>query len=245
MSKNVAKAPRLRLEIEQKTLDRIKKDGESFLNRLAQKSVGDVIERYKRGIAQLVVSLTSGTGTGDVVSEYELICEAVPGGLDDERGYATRKMRKQPDSEQLVFVRNGYLVEFPKGVIPSSVRLIRAKERVKALGDILAPCLYTVLKRDSVGAERESGISRPDLSGDGSDSINSIVEARSQVVKSVRSEVSEMRRDGLSELELVYFLVRVIRIRLDNYAAFIGLPEDLSLPLKIRDAFLRKRDLAA
>jgi hypothetical protein len=245
MSTDVAESPRFRFKIGQETLDRIKKDGESFLNRLTPKSVGDVIERYKRGVAQLVVSLTSGTGTGDVVSEYELIFETVPGGLDDEGGYATRKMPKQPDSEQLVFVRNGYLVEFPKGVIPSSVRLIRAKERVKTLGDILAPCLHTVLKRDGVVAERESGVSRPDLSSGDSDSIHSIVEARSQVVNSVRSEVSEMRRDGLSELELVYFLVRVIRIRLDNYAAFIGLPEDLSLPLKIRDAFLRKRDLAA
>lgn len=50
MSGNVTESPRLRSKIPQEVLDRIKKDGENLKNRMTLKGVGDLIERYKRGI---------------------------------------------------------------------------------------------------------------------------------------------------------------------------------------------------
>ena len=242
MSATETKSPRLRFESKQEMLDYVKKNGERFKDGLTLKGVGDLVKRYERSEVVLVIKLRA--GSGDVALEYEFILEAVPRRVDDG-GHESWQMAEQPDSEQLVFVRNGYLVEFPKGVIASSVRLARAKKRVKTFGDFLGPCFQVALERDGVATEGKGGVFRPSLASCDSDAVHRIVEGRSKVLNSVCSEVSETGREGLSELELVYLLIRVLRIRLHNYAAFIGLPENLGLPLKISDAFLCKCNLSA
>jgi hypothetical protein len=58
------------------------------------------------------------------------------------------------------------------------------------------------------------------------------------------SEIPDVRREFLSDLDLVNLMVRLIRIRLDNCLVWIAVDELEILPAKIIKAFLSPSDLA-
>jgi hypothetical protein len=209
----------------------------------------DFAKGYECGDLHIVVNASA----SDEPATLELLFEAIPRGLIEQTETALRNSEDFSQSsnrpnlnEHLVLVGVTRLVQGPQNVIPSSVWLVRAKERVEFFRDILGPSLDLIVQvRRSLG-ERECRVLRVSPSGRDSQRVPNVVQGEPKVVHSICGNIGK-RSDWhrIDNLDFQKFLARVIRVRLEKSFARVSIPEYSDLPLKIHSVKLCSKDLAA
>jgi hypothetical protein len=137
-------------------------------------------------------------------------------------------------------------VECPEEIIPSSVRLVGAKDRVNFFRDIPGPSFDLVLEFDGVIGERERGSPQPLAPGTLSKSVSSAVEGTAEVTDGIVGAISA-RLDGDRALdpEFCNLMVRSMRIRLEKRGAVVTIPKLLEFSVNVSGVFLCARNLSA
>ncbi len=147
-------------------------------------------------------------------------------------------------NQHFMLVCDAYLVECPKEIITSWVRLEPAKERLDFLGDVLGPSesVCHLTNTPSEGESGEFGINAARGDGYG---VPSIVESVPKVLHHVSGDIGNGRWKFLGQLDLVHLMVRLIRVRLNNSCVWIDSRELYDLPIKISKVFLSPRDFSS
>jgi len=207
----------------------------------------NLVERYKKLELEIVCVLCSGSER----NKYHLIFSSVPDRTADGRGKESGTLKSHGTLHQCVadgnsdfmLISDTYLVECPQEIIPSKVRLEPAKERLDFLGYVLAPT-YAGCHVSGASGEGESagfGISE---TGCDRNRVGGVVESIPKILGDVRNGVADVRREFLSQLDLVNRIAGIIKISLNNSLVSIAIDELHDLNAKILQVFLSPSDLA-
>lgn len=205
-------------------------------------------ERNAVGSLDVVLNLLDISGNN---GEYDLVFSAIPCGRRNIATTTTGAMDAEIHlsegyagwDKQSVFVDVVSFVECPNKIIPSLVRLERAKKRNDLIGDLLASSLdnsFEIRCVVSNGEVSTSGVVRASGNCDG---ISRLIESGAEVFEGVCGDLSETIRDGGTEFDLVK-VVNAIRIGLHNMEAWVVLQEGIGPPFKIVNMYLCPSDAA-
>jgi hypothetical protein len=118
------------------------------------------------------------------------------------------------DNER-VFIAVTCLVECNEQIIPSLVRLERAKERPKLYRDV-SGALQLIFESGRSTGKWEVGMFNSFAARRSSDcySIDSMVESRTEIVHGISGDHGELLRDGPAQAHLLHDVLRLVRVRL-------------------------------
>src|ERR1035437_3831969 len=236
---------RLYFDSREDVLDNINKVTENFKNRLAANH-RYFVKGYVHGKLRVILNCVA-SGTNE---EFDLLLDAIPDGINryaDDGPSSTyiTEHRSNCDVEELVFVRDIHRIECPEKIVPSSVRLVRAKERTNFFGNVFGSSLEGMVEFGLAPGERKGGVGGIGLARGDCRSVSGIVKRGSEVVDSISSEIREGIWHGSVKPELVKLMLRFIRINLYERTAWAFREEGSPFPFEIRNMFLCTRDLAA
>ena len=205
-------------------------------------------ERYAVGSLQVVLKLLNVSGNN---GEYDLIFSAIPCGGRNIATATTGAVDveihlSEGDAcgdEQSVLVDVVGFVECPNKIVPSLIRLERAKKRNDLIRNLFASSLDNAFEIRCVvanGEVRTSGVVRASGNSDG---IPSLIERGPEVFEGVGGDLYKTIGDDGMEFNLVK-VVNAIRIGLNNMGAWVVLQEGIDLPLKVVDMYLCASDAA-
>jgi hypothetical protein len=126
------------------------------------------------------------------------------------------------------------LIECPKGIIASSVRLARAKRRVDFFRDILRPSFYLVLKLGSAVSEREGGSSQSFAVGTYRESVSGAIQRTTEVNDGIMNTVGKgINWDRIFDPNFHDLVIRSLRIRLEKSGLIVSTPELAEFPFNV------------
>jgi hypothetical protein len=208
----------------------------------------DFIECYRHSDVDSVVRFRS----LDESADFDLLFSAIPMRRHKQPNKATRPnniSETRPDihsDETLMLSDVTCLVECPEEVIPSSVRLLRAKDRVNFFRDVLGSAFNLVLKFSGTIGKGESGVFQLAATRSERQSVSSAVEGGPKVVNCIMGAVSaELNGDRIIDPDFHNLMVRSLRIRLEKRSLFVSVPELFKFSVNISAVFLCARDLSA
>src|SRR5258708_437364 len=140
-STDVTEKPRLSFDTHEDLVNDIHKVVENFKNRLTAHNC-DFVKGYEQGELYVVLNwMASGTG-----EQFDLLFDAIPNGIEQQAPYGpsslhVAKLGSDCNVEEFVFVRDSHFIECPEKIVPSSVRLVRAKNRQNVFRDVFGPTL--------------------------------------------------------------------------------------------------------
>jgi len=205
---------------------------------------------FVEGYEQSILCMVLNCGSSNAPSEFDLLFDAIPNGIDghaDEGAFPFHiaEHGSKRDGEQLVFVCDRYFVKCPEKIVPSLVRLVRTKYRVKFFRDVFTPSLNGVIEFDNTASKGEGSVLRVDSSSSYGQAVPSVIECRAEVVHSISSQSRKRIRQGPIELELVNLMPRLLRVKLYRHGVRACLEEDSRLPFEVRNVCLRASNLPA
>jgi hypothetical protein len=169
------------------------RNGIEHANGVAALNPVEFVKAYKERNLAIVLKVTAGCDAG----EFDLIFVAVP--LHGAEFEATRHDHvleaspagKHPDrDQQSVLVGITKLVEGPEGVIPSFVRIERAKQRTDFRREVFAPPLGHSIKISNRVPEGEIGVLGVSLSTEDSGGVSGLVKRRSKRLDSLDGSIA-------------------------------------------------------
>jgi hypothetical protein len=226
------------------------KDAIDYANRLVEDAQAQfaarnlsIVKAYIEGRVHAVFPLHSLSGH----SEYQLVFSAIPmkvsglnwglaGRWDDcEISGAT-----DPNREKVGVGCVTQLVYSPEGIIPSFVRLERAKERHDRIGDIGADLTSFDEIFEFIGAVRDGELRalKPRAAGNLGSGVARSIQGRTKREKNLASEVIADRRQSPLKSEYMK-LIGNVRVFLNDDAIWGLLHERVDVPVKLGAPFSR------
>lgn len=201
-----------------------------------------VAERYREGEFNLVLEATFGSDP----AEYHLVFSAVPRGHRDGAPAQAPPLHSEAagssaDGDQLGVLHVCDLVHGPQGVIPSLVRLERAKQRDNVIRQVFAAPFDHVSKFRSRVGERVVGALGVGRSSQIGASKAGLIESGSQTLNDLHGEVGEESGQRFGHLDLVK-LIAAVRVFLNDSGIWFTLDESLYCGLEFRNLFLCARE---
>lgn len=205
----------------------------------------NVVERYKKMEAELVVVLRPGSES----DKYHLVFRAIPdvgiGHLKVPSNANICPVTPNPLADrdhEFVLVRDRYFVECPQEIVPSQVRLEADKERLHLFGDILRATdrLPHVIESPSEGKCGVLGVGK--ASGK-RERVSRIIKSIPKILSDLRRNVGDGRWKRFCQLELLHLVSGLIRVRLSDQFVWVHLDELSDFPMKLSEAFLSPIDL--
>jgi hypothetical protein len=207
----------------------------------------DFAKAYSEGNIEVALELSAGVGKAN----YHLLLHSVPFGNHQGSSLARLASTRQlciihnntvdcgsDLDKRFVFAGVTQLVETPEKIIPSFVRIERAKERRDFTRDVLASTFDCVIDVGRGVAEGESRELRVDLPADDCSGVSSLIERSAQVLNCLDDEVVALVRKLFDEFNLVDGPAS-LRVGFDNWGrVWFVRKVDLELPLKILRVFL-------
>lgn len=192
----------------------------------------NIPKRYAMGEIEVVLKVSAGRD----YSEYEFVFFNVPGkirevALASHDGLAQSDLSREKSDrgDELVFVGITELVESPDGVIPSLVRVERAKERYDIGGQILASPFDDVFESSNIVRNREVGGLGCGLTAQRGSSKSGLIKGGAQRLKALDGEVRDIVGQRPGHLELVK-LVPGLRLYLNRSSVWLRLEKGFTLP---------------
>lgn len=247
ISSDVTETPGLRFDSQQDMLDHVGKQVEKW-NRWLSLNTFNLVKRYENRKLDFVIRLCIGPER----RYFDLLFGSVPdvfkGHTDQATASALEFGCNVPGShydgdQDSVIVSVAYLVQGPEGNIPSLVRLERPKERVNFLREI-GP-LHGVFKITGSSSEREVCMSRIERSSGDGDRVGGVVQGLPEVVGGVPGDLREILRKSPLELDLVYVLLRSIRVGINRSVAWVIRDEPVDFLCEFENVMLCPSQLSA
>ena len=201
----------------------------------------DFIKGYEHSDLYIALNLR----TLDESAAFDLLFESVPPGRQEQPYKSadhidvTEGSSSIQSDETLVFIGVSSLVECPEHVIPSSVRLVRAKDRVNFFRDILRPSFDLVLKLGDAIREGEAGGLQPASASALCESVSGAVEGTAKVSNGVMGAISEgINRDWIFDSNFQKFVIGSLGVRIEKRGLLVSIPENAEFPFKLGGVFL-------
>jgi hypothetical protein len=199
-------------------------------------------KRYEEGEIDIVLELTIWADA----TKYHLVLFAIPPRYRQSAGgqKATTEIHSSDShlcGQETVLASVTKLVECPDKVIPSFVRIERAKERYDIRRDILASSFNASFKSDHIVCDGEVGGLGVNLPIRDGCYESGLIEARSEPFDNFIGEIRQTVWQGLCELNLVK-LVDSIRVGLDDPCVWLVFEKPLDPGIEITNVALCARD---
>ena len=180
------------------------RDGIKDANRRASFDAIELVKCYNEGKVHICVKLAARVGFGD----YDLILFAVEGRRFHSNAAAEYSLSDVVSAasntdwhQEAMFIGVTELVEGPEGVIPSFMRLERAKERADFRRQVLAPPLGVRIKFDGGITKGKAGVLGLDDARADGDGIPALIQRRSQGFDCLNSGIGPTIGDFAVELK--------------------------------------------
>jgi hypothetical protein len=197
-------------------------------------------KRYEEGEIDLVLELTIGTDA----TKYHLVFCAVPSWYRHAADKAAAQINPSDShfcGQETMLASITKLVECPDKVIPSFVRIERAKERHDVRRDILASSFNASFESGNIVGDREVGGFGGDLSVHDCRRESGLIEPRTQSFNNFIGEVGQTSRQGSCKFDLVK-LVDSIRVGFDDPSVWLLFEKLLDPGIEIANVALCARD---
>jgi hypothetical protein len=200
----------------------------------------DFAKGYEKGHFEIVLKLSAGAND----PKYDFVFFAVPFGgrntsaRDEPKGFASHFQHGHANLDKRpVFSYGARPVEGPNGVVPSLVRIERAKERDDIRRQIFASAFNNRFKASIRFGDGEIGRFGIDRARKNSRRISSLIQRGSKGLDCLSGAVRELGWDWLCEFDLVKFC-QSVSIKLDCASMGLLLEEFLDPRIKISDVLL-------
>jgi len=163
----------------------------------------DLVKLYEEGKFDIVLKVSTGFDSG----EYDLIFSAVKNGhgrVPPAQGHGIDFQSTSSDAhgdEESVFVGVTELVQGPEGVIPSLMRVERAKERADFHGEVFAAALSDTIQISNRVPKGKVGVSRLNHPGPKGYGVATLIEGGSERFNGLGSRVTPTVGDFARKLE--------------------------------------------
>src|ERR1017187_228008 len=246
-----SETPTLRFDSHQDALDfaaKIVQDSKDWLARNDR----NFIDRYKRVEIEIVVPCCSSNDNGTEPQNYHLIFRAIPNMRIRHRersaippsGSSTAPHDGSHRCNEFVFLPITQFIECLQEVIPSTVRLESAKERLNLFREMgRAPNGASHLGK--VTSEGERGVFGFGWVNCKSDGVPCVVQAFPQIPNQIADDVGNLWRERLNHLDLMDLPSR-LRIGFDNLCIWIVIHPLADAPMEVgKEIFLSPCEFAA
>jgi len=220
--------------------DKLLQDGQRWL----AANNGNVADRYIDNEVDIIIEMAAGLDD----PHYHLLFSAIPSGESESDrlrrscNHGEIAHHRFPDrhadrDQDGMLVGATEIIQGPKGIIPSLVRLERAKQRLDFTWNVLAPSLDGIRHIGIRFSERKRGGFWGNLSGTDGSGKSSLVKCGSKVIDSVSEEIAKFLGKRLAELDFVN-LSGAIAINLNEGGVGILTEERVDHQFEITNVFL-------
>ncbi len=202
---------------------------------------GDSCEDYEKFEIDVALRLRS-RFSGE---EFHLIFCAVPGmniwnphfAASTPQVSANNTGNSSTGDEERVFIAVTCLVECNEYIVPSLVRLERAKQRPHFRWDIFTPSFKFIFKLGEVSSEWEVGVLNSGTARRDSNGVNGMIERRPEVIDDIPGDQGKLFGDGASQAHLLHDVLRLVRVRIGKKFPGIIFNEAPDFPYEFIDVF--------